>query len=147
MAQTTTSKEELKLIRTFRIFIAVWCLAFASSVYGVVRLFWRPFGEIDGIDIEGIVVSVVQIIFSVIGRSPGGALWCHFYPCLFSHFDASTALVEKVPRKSGEKSAPPKPTQRFSREGSRRIQQRAPNVPRLNAISNTFCTVIKLYSN
>jgi len=66
VAQTSTSKEELKLIRTFRIFIAVWCLAFASSVYGVVRLFWRPFGEIDGIDIEGIVVSVVQIIFSVI---------------------------------------------------------------------------------
>jgi len=66
VAQTTTSKEERKLIRTFRVFIAVWCLAFASSVYGVVRLFWRPFGEIDGIDIEGIVVSVVQIILSVI---------------------------------------------------------------------------------
>lgn len=63
IVERTTSKEEVKIRRTFRIFITVWLLGTATALYGIIKYVWRK-NEIN--DIESNIIIICQFVFALI---------------------------------------------------------------------------------
>ena len=66
VTKQTTSKEELKIRRTFRLFIIFWSLAMSGAIYGIVRyiLAKKPMETTENIVI--IILQYILTMFAVI---------------------------------------------------------------------------------